>query len=482
MNDTRLSSKQLASPCCRASLIEDGELWSCSECSKIFPVVDNVPSLTPESALATSDLEARRSADPYQVSVLILTKNEGADIERVLRSVSAVLDDLRVTHELLVVDGHSQDDTTERALSAGARVEKQSVPGYGNAFRQGLAACRGSWILTVDADGSHDPNFLRAVWAHRHSAEVVIASRYAKGDARMPLSRLVMSRILNAFMSRVLSIPLRDLSSGFRLYRRDAVRDISLHGQDFDVLIELLVKVYLRGYQALEVPFFFKPRGGGRSKVALLKFARSYLLSAWRLWRLRNSIEAADYDGRAYRSLIYPQRYWQQRRFQIITGMLEGQESGILDVGCGSSKIIQFLPGAVGLDYNFSKLRYLRSFHTRLVHGSIFGLPFADEQFETVICSQVIEHIPDTREAVSELLRVLKPGGKLILGTPDYAGWQWPIIERIYERVIPGGYAEEHITHLTRDGMVEVVESLGCCYLGEDFILKAEWVGLFRKL
>ncbi|HIB65355.1 MAG TPA: SAM-dependent methyltransferase, partial [Phycisphaerales bacterium] len=110
-----------------------------------------------------------------------------------------------------------------------------------------------------------------------------------------------------------------------------------------------------------------------------------------------------------------------------------------------------------------------------------FGLPFADESFETVICSQVIEHIPDTTEAVSELLRVLKPGGRLILGTPDYAGWQWPIIERIYERVIPGGYAEEHITHLTRDGMVNLVESLGTTYLGEDFILKAEWVGLFQK-
>ena len=98
-----------------------------------------------------------------------------------------------------------------------------------------------------------------------------------------------------------------------------------------------------------------------------------------------------------------------------------------------------------------------------------------------MVCSQVIEHIPGTQLCISELLRVLRPGGRLILGTPDYAGWQWPLIERIYERVIPGGYAEEHITHLTRDGMVEMVCNQGADYIREDFILKAEWVGLFQK-
>ena len=431
--------------------------------------------------MPTGARSSRDEPELLQLSVLILTKNEGENIRHVLNSLSFVLDELEISHELIVIDGHSSDNTTEEALSARARVEQQQQPGYGNAFRQGLGLCRGSWVLTVDADGSHDANFFRRLWEQRDTGEVVIASRYAGGDAHMPYSRLLMSRFLNAYMGRSLSIPLRDLSSGFRLYKRSILRDIETQGQDFDVLIELLVKLYLKGFQAVEVPFFFKPRKGGRSKVALLKFARSYLRANWRLWRYRNSIEAADYDGRAYRSLIYPQRYWQQKRFKIITGMLGEQKESILDVGCGSSKIIQFLPGAIGLDFNLSKLRYLRNFHTRLVHGSIFGLPFADQQFETVVCSQVIEHIPDTTQAVSELLRVLKPGGRLILGTPDYAGWQWPIIERIYERVIPGGYAEEHITHLTRDGMVALVEGLGCTYLGEDFILKAEWVGLFRK-
>jgi glycosyltransferase involved in cell wall biosynthesis/predicted SAM-dependent methyltransferase len=408
-----------------------------------------------------------------------MTRNEGGNIGKQLSSAAMVLKDLGLSHELIVVDGHSTDQTVEEAMACGAKAERQEQPGYGSAFAQGLKICRGTWILALDADGSHDPNFIRLVWSARHEAELVIASRYAGGDARMPVSRLVMSRLLNGFLSRVLSLPLKDLSSGFRLYRRSAIEEIALTAPDFDVLIELLVKLYIKGYQVLEVPFFYKPRDAGRSKAALLRFARSYLLSSWRLWRLRNSIEAADYDRQAYRSLIYPRRYWQRKRFKIIIGLLNGQSDGILDVGC---KIIRFLPGAVGLDDNLCKLRYLRRFHTRLVHGSIVGLPFEDESFDTVVCSQVIEHIPDTQAAVAELLRVVRRGGRLILGTPDYAGWQWPMIERIYQNVIPGGYAEEHSTHLTRDGMVSMVESLGTRYETEDFILKAEWVGVFTKL
>ena len=161
--------------------------------------------------------------------------------------------------------------------------------------------------------------------------------------------------------------------------------------------------------------------------------------------------------------------------------MLDRQASNILDVGCGSSKIIQSTPGAVALDFSLRKLRYLRDTNPMLVHGSVFALPFKDESFETVICSQVIEHIPNTEDAVRELLRVLKPGGKFILGTPDYAGWQWPLIERVYERVIPGGYAEEHVTHLTRDGVVAMVAEMGAEYVDEDFICKGEWVGHFKK-
>ncbi len=467
---------RLVCPDCRADLESSDHGYICEACSTRFEVRSGIPSLLPGgSAVIGVD-------SGMTLSVLILARNEGPNLRVLLREMKEVLKDLDIEFELLVIDGNSTDSTVETAQELGARVHVQERPGYGNAFREGLERCGGRYILTFDADGSHDPNYIRVLWRHRHRAELIVGSRYvSRGEAWMPQSRRVLSRALNIFMTKLLAIPLEDGSSGFRLYTRAALQDIELQGRDFNVLIELLVKMRLEGHRILEVPFLYKPRLEGVSKANLARFAVSYLRSAWHLFRQRNSIDAADYDSRAYNSWIWPQRYWQRRRYEIIMKMLDRQTSDILDVGCGSSKIIQSTPGMVGLDFSLRKLRYLRETNPFLIHGSIFGLPFPDQCFETVICSQVIEHIPDTEKAVTELLRVLKPGGKFILGTPDYAGWQWPLIESVYERVIPGGYAIEHITHLTRDGVVKMVENLGAEYLDEDFICKGEWVGLFRK-
>src|SRR5207253_88977 len=82
--------------------------------------------------------------------------------------------------------------------------------------------------------------------------------------------------------------------------------------------------------------------------------------------------------------------------------------------------------------------------------GSIFELPFKDASFDCVICSEVIEHVPADEKVFSELLRVLEPGGRLILGTPDYDRWRWRALEWVYGKVSPGGYADEHITHYSR--------------------------------
>jgi dolichol-phosphate mannosyltransferase len=467
---------KFACPDCRAPLHRVELEFRCEKCETSFACPSGIPSLMPGGTAAfpqDSELE---------LSVFIMARNEGPNLPGLLKEMHTVLDDLQVNYELVVIDGNSTDSTVEAAKSAGAKVYVQEKPGYGNGFREGLSRCKGKYIITFDADGSHDPHFIRVLWQHRDTADLIVGSRYvSRGEAWMPFSRVILSRLLNGFMTSVLSFPFKDISSGFRLYRRSALQGIELKGRDFDVLIELLSHMVMEGFRIQEIPFLYKPRLDGHSKASLFRFAVSYASATWRLWRVRNSIATADYDSRAYNSRIYPQLYWQRKRYRIITRMMEGACSGILDVGCGSSKIIQSHPGSVGLDFSFKKLRFLRETNPLLVHGSVFNLPFQDESFDTVICSQVIEHIPDTDVAISELLRVLKPGGRFILGTPDFGSWQWPLIERVYERVIPGGYAEEHINPLTRDDVVAMVESMGATYLEEDFICRAEWVGLFQK-
>jgi ubiquinone/menaquinone biosynthesis C-methylase UbiE len=157
-------------------------------------------------------------------------------------------------------------------------------------------------------------------------------------------------------------------------------------------------------------------------------------------------------------------------------------EGPVLDVGCGSSRIIAGLPpGSVAVDILHRKLRYARKFDRPLVRASGFELPFADASFSCVLCSQVIEHVPKESPILDELCRVLRPGGRLVLGTPDYANWQWVYIEKLYG-LVPGGYKDEHISHYTNRELVRLMEARGLRFEAERYILRGELIQAFRKI
>ncbi len=409
--------------------------------------------------------------DRPDLAVVIPAWNERENLELLLPALKEVLSGLGVRFEIVVADGGSRDGTREAAERRGARVVLQQERGYGGALLAGFAATTAPYIVTMDADLSHRPVFLEDFWKRRDQAEVLIASRYVPGGrADMGGFRRLLSHILNRTYSRALSLPLRDLSSGFRMYRRDALEKLDLVARDFDVLEEILIRVHAEGWQIQEVPFHYMARGSGSSHARLFKFGWAFLKTLARMWRLRNSVAAADYDYRAFYSPIWLQRYWQRTRHRIILDYLEGRDE-ILDIGCGSSRIIVDLPGAVGMDILQRKLRWLRPRHRLLVRGSCDALPFHEGTFTTVINSEVIEHVPDMPEIWKEMGRVLRPGGILILGTPDYGRWLWWVLEWIYGKVLPGAYAKEHITHFTREEVARRLRAAGyeildCRYVG----------------
>jgi SAM-dependent methyltransferase len=197
------------------------------------------------------------------------------------------------------------------------------------------------------------------------------------------------------------------------------------------------------------------------------------------MWQLRNGVFSADYDERAYNSLIPLQRYWQRTRHRIIMSFVE-KDGAILDIGCGSSRIIQELPGAVGLDILLKKLRYLRGRGIRLAKADICDLPFKSGSFSLVICSQVIEHVPPAPEIYAEISRVLQDGGTLVIGTPDYGRTSWLVLEYFYHKILPGAYAEQHITHYTSESLEKTLRDSGFEILesryvgGSELIIKAK--------
>jgi SAM-dependent methyltransferase len=235
------------------------------------------------------------------------------------------------------------------------------------------------------------------------------------------------------------------------------------------------------GWRVQEIPFDYEPLPKNDTATRLFGFGFAYLRTLGSLWKQRNSILAADYDARAHDSAIPLQRYWQRSRYRHVTDLISG-EGPVLDVGCGSSLIIGALPpGSVGVDILIRKLRYGRRFGTPLVQASGFELPFPDASFSCVLCSQVIEHVPKESPVLDELCRTLAPGGRLVLGTPDYDNWEWVWTEKLYGWFAPGAYADEHIAHYTYDELVRIFDERGFTLEGSRYILQGELILAFRK-
>src|SRR6266446_7314736 len=192
--------------------------------------------------------------DSPDISVVIPVLNERENLEFLLPSLRQVIVDLDLAAEILVVDGGSSDESQQVAERLGARVIPQQERGYGGALLAGFAASTAAFVVTMDADLSHQPSSLRDLWQQREEAELVIASRYVKGGrADMGSLRLLLSHILNRIYRRVLGLGLRDLSSGFRVYQRNSLASLDLQARDFDVQEEILVKLHVQGCRIKEV-------------------------------------------------------------------------------------------------------------------------------------------------------------------------------------------------------------------------------------
>ena len=418
------------------------------------------------------------------ISVVIPALHEAPNLRKLLPLLRETFDAMEVAWEVLVVDGESGDGTDQVLAEMGEpfRYVCETASGYGRAIMRGATEAQGEFVLTMDADMSHPTEFIRHLWDARQQGDIVIASRYvAGGKADQPWFRYKLSQVLNHFFGIGLSMAVRDMSSGYRLYRKSLFAQLDLEFTNFVILVEILLKAFANGKQIYEVPFHYRPRDEGGSHARILHFGMDYLRLFHRMWRIRNSIEFPDYDWRAHDSRIWFQRYWQRSRHRIILGFTSAN-TRVCDVGCGSSRILADLPDAVGLDLRHDKLAFMRKVNKALVQGSGMELPFPDESFACVICSEVIEHIPEEDgRLIQELTRVLKPGGILIIGTPDYGNWQWRLIERIYDMVAPGAYGDEHVTQYTFETLCEALRHHGYEVEDHAYICRSELIIKARR-
>lgn len=232
-----------------------------------------------------------------RVSVVTPAYDELPNLRELLPRLRSVLEsEPGIDAEILVVlPAWAPQLEQEEITALGARPVLRS-PGdsFGDALRSGFAAARddSDYVITLDADGSHDPETLRAMLAAAPRADVVIGSRYVAGGAtdNSFLLRL-MSKALNVVYGRVLGISCRDISTNYKLYRRADLKDIALQCRDFDVVEEIMFRLkslYGNTFRVVEVPDHFHERKHGVTKRRLGPFVVSYILTLVRLrWHSR---------------------------------------------------------------------------------------------------------------------------------------------------------------------------------------------------
>ncbi|MGH8638178.1 MAG: class I SAM-dependent methyltransferase [Burkholderiales bacterium] len=342
---------------------------------------------------------------------------------------------------------------------------------FGSSIADQLQRASGEYLLVVfgsacDRAGEWFPR----LWEQRAHAGMMLAghSRARRGLLRSsgPIRRLALRA-----SQRLLSLPVLP-DAGVVLCRRAALNRLPEAVRPFEWLLEAIVLANSDGWPV--------HRHAGLCEATLEPIGLGPR-ALWRLWVLRNSALSADYDERAFNSIIPLQRYWHRRRHEIINGFVDSR-TRILDVGCGSSRIVQDLPNAVGLDVQIKKLRRISPRTHKVVQATLTRLPFKSGSFDTLICSQVIEHVPEPLVDWREMNRVLTPGGTLVVGTPDYATLAWPVLERLYGIVHPKGYVHEHINHYTAASLDRALASHGFEPTARAYVGRGELIVRARKI
>jgi SAM-dependent methyltransferase len=354
-----------------------------------------------------------------------------------------------------------QDAVAELGISADIAL---AGPVRGASASKALAALVGSadaeYVLFVD-DSTHDlRQRIRNLWGQRDRGDLLISSRCSDDRGTRPKElRREWERYVERWLARVLTLDTNDVRSPIQMLRMSAARDLLARGVDFDDPIDVCVRAAVAGWRIAEVRLPFWPL----QQDFPAKPRRPKPRHLYTEWSRRNGIDSADYDMRAFNSRLPPQRAWQRRRHAVTYEAVKPfLNTAVLNVGAGSGRLALDLPGSVCVDVVHAKLRYMRRYEVnRLVTASVFALPFPDRSFDCVVCCEVIEHVPADPSPLAELVRVLRPGGRLVLSTPDYGTPVWPTIEKAYAIAQPKGYADEHVTHYTEASLIAAVQSLG---------------------
>lgn len=230
-----------------------------------------------------------------QIIVVLPTYNEAENLAKLVSALFSLPLDLGI----LVVDDNSPDGTgviadelsqqnprkvhvLHRAAKSGLR--SAYMEGFKKAFELGAQA-----VVQMDADFSHDPVVITEMAQRIASCDLVIGSRYVKGgslDERWPLWRKALSGFGNFYARTILRSPVHDMTTGFRMWKREVLQRMPLdriRSNGYIFLVEMAYVAYRLGFKIHETPIHFADRRWGKSKMSL-KIQLEAAMRIWDVW------------------------------------------------------------------------------------------------------------------------------------------------------------------------------------------------------
>ncbi len=204
-----------------------------------------------------------------KVSLIIPTRSEAGAIGRVLAEIPK-----NIIYEIIVIDGHSQDNTAKEARAQLRRGKDkfilQKKKGFGAALLEAFKKASGDVIIIMNGDGSHNPkNIPSLIKKIREGNSYVMASRYARGGKSDDdtIVRFIGNRALTFLTNLIHNTGVSDSLYFFTAIIRKDLKKLHLVSPGFELCIELLIKAHKAGLKFAEVPVTERPRFAGKSKV-----------------------------------------------------------------------------------------------------------------------------------------------------------------------------------------------------------------------
>jgi len=245
--------------------------------------------------------------------VVLPTYNEAEN----LADLVSALFSLPLELQVLIVDDNSPDGTGQIADELAGRFagrvyvhHRPHKEGLRAAYLEGFAralALPARAIVQMDADFSHDPAVLPVMFDRLDACDVVFGSRYVDGgsvDREWPLWRRGLSAFGNFYARTILGLPLRDVTTGYRMWRRSALAGLPLdriRSNGYVFLVEMAYLAYCLGYRMEETPIYFAERKRGASKMSL-RIQMEAALRVWQVWwRCRDLRRWRGVEGERWR-------------------------------------------------------------------------------------------------------------------------------------------------------------------------------------